>query len=60
MRAPCSKTRAKSKSSNTVSHRVGEKPELMLRGAAVVDTPSTMAPTVIAFHLPTGSTPKPP
>src|SRR5229473_1485313 len=46
MRAPCSKTRANTKSSNTVSQRVRERPELMLRGAAAVDTPSTIAPTV--------------
>ncbi len=37
MRAPCSKTRANTKSSSTVSQRVRERPELMLKGAAAVD-----------------------
>src|SRR6266481_4638177 len=46
MRAPCSNTRANTKSSSTVSHRVSEKPELMLSGAAAVDTPAAIAPTV--------------
>src|SRR5260370_23563251 len=36
MRAPFSKTRANTKSRSTVSQRVREKPELMLRGAAAV------------------------
>src|SRR5438309_2431895 len=46
MRAPCSKTRANTKSSSTVSHRVSDNPELMLSGAAAVETPAAIAPTV--------------
>ena len=36
MRAPCSNTRARTKSSSTASHRVREKPQLILSGAAAV------------------------
>ena len=38
MRAPCSNTRANTKSRRTASHRVNEKPQLILSGTATDDT----------------------
>src|SRR5450432_1420523 len=46
MRAPCSNTRASTKSISTASHRVSERSPLMRRGVAVVEIPAATAPTV--------------
>ena len=45
MRAPCSNTRANTKSRSTASHRVNEKPQLILSGTPADDTLAATAPT---------------